>query len=349
MALTREPAPSFERLQTTLYGGEADRVPLAEITIDEGAKEAFLGKPVNDLSADIEFYTKTGYDYITLGRRIAGFPPIWDAARSDNYYEVQRQVGHGKSTGVISDWDDFKKYPWIKPGNLDFRILDQAEKILPKEMKVIRYLGPVFQMTWMLMGFETFCYKQADDPALVEAIIEKIFEIVNQEFEDALERDIIGAIWYSDDIAVKDRMMVSPKFLRKLFFPKLKRFGEGCRKRGIPLLYHTDGDITEVLGDIIDAGVHALHPIDPTGMDIYEVKKKVAGKLCVIGNVDVDLLLRGTPAEIEEDTRKHLKLLGPGGGYILGSSNSIPRTIRPENYRAMLETTLQNGVYPILI
>jgi uroporphyrinogen decarboxylase len=334
-------------LRKTLYGGQADRVPLAEITIDEGAKEAFLGKPLNDLSTDIEFYLKAGYDYITLGRRMAGFPPIWDAAKRHNYYEVQRQVGHGRSRGVINDWDDFKNYPWMKPGDLDFGIFDEAEKILPKGMKVIRYMGPVFQMAWMLMGFEAFCYKQADDPSLIEAILDKIFEIVCREFEDALERDIVGAVWYGDDIAVKDRLMVSPGFLKKSFFPKLKRLGEGCRKRGIPLLYHTDGDITQVLDDIIEAGVHALHPIDPTGMDIYETKKKVAGKLCIIGNVDVDLLLRGTPAEIGEDTRTHLKRLGPGGGYVLGSSNSIPRTIPPENYRAMLETALQYGKYPL--
>jgi uroporphyrinogen decarboxylase len=349
MPLNDQPNPNFERLRKTLYCGQADRVPLAEITIDEGAKEAFLGKSLNTLSTDIEFYIQAGYDYITLGRRIAGFPPVWDSAHWGNYYEVQRQVGRGKSKGAISDWDDFKRYPWLRPDDLDFRILDEAEKILPKEMKVIRYMGPVFQMTWMLMGFETFCYKQADDPALVEAIFEKIFEMVYREFEDAIQRDIVGAVWYGDDIAVKDRLMVSPDFLRKIFFPKLKRLGEGCKKRGIPLIYHTDGDITQVLEDIIASGVNALHPIDPTGMDIYQIKKRVAGRLCIIGNIDVDLLQRGTAQEVEEDTKKHLKLLGPGGGYVLGSSNSIPRTSNPENYRKMLETALKYGTYPINI
>jgi hypothetical protein len=127
------------------------------------------------------------------------FPPLWDAAHLENYYEVQRQVGHGRSKGVINDWDDFKNYPWIKPDDLDFRILDEAEKILPRQMKVIRYLGQVFQMTWMLMGFEAFCYKLAEDPSLVEAVFENIFEIVYREFEDALERDIVGAIWFGDN------------------------------------------------------------------------------------------------------------------------------------------------------
>jgi len=343
------PDPSFARFLMTLRGGQADRVPLAEVTIDEGAKEAFLGKPLNDLETDIEFYLRAGYDYITLGRRTAGFPPIWDAAKWKNYYRVQRQVAHAGSEGVIGSWADFKNYPWMRPEDLDSQIFDEVARLLPPEMKVVRYLGPVFQMAWMLMGFDAFAYMLVDDPSLVEAILDKIYAVVLRELEDALERDVVGAIWYCDDIAVKDGVMVSPAVLNTYFFPKLKHLAERCRERGIPLIYHTDGNILEVLEAIQDAGVNAIHPVDPTGMDIYGFKQCVAGKLCVIGNVDVDLLLRGTPAEVEAETKKHLQRLGPGGGYILGSSNSIPRTCKIENYRIMLETTRRYGVYPIRI
>ena len=322
---------------------------MAEVTIDEAAKEGFLGKPVKDLEADIEFYLKAGYDYLTLGRRMAGFPPIWDAAQRTNYYRVQKQVGHARSRGVLADWEDFKHYPWMKPGDLDFWILDEAERRLPSAMRVVRYLGPVFQMAWMLMGFEVFSYKLVDDPALVGAILDKINEVVLAELEDALERDVVGAVWYCDDIAMKDRVMVSPGLLKKYFFPKLKHLVERTHQRGRPFIYHTDGNITEVLPEILDAGVDAIHPVDPTGMNIYEFKERVADRLCVIGNVDVDLLIRGTPEEVERETRRHLELLGPGGGYVLGSSNSIPRTCKVANYRAMLETTRRWGTYPIRI
>ena len=242
------------------------------------------------------------------------FSPIWNAARFENYYEIQSQVGHWRNEGVINDWHDFKNYPWMKPGDLDFRILDQAEGSLPEGLKVIRYLGQVFQMAWMLMGFETFCFKLADDPGLVEAVLDKVFDVVYREFEDALQRNSVGAIWFGDDIAIKDRLMVSPEVLDRLFFPKLRIFGEGCRKKGIPLIYHSDGDVGQVLEDIMDAGVTALHPIDPTGMDIYRIKKRVAGRLCIIGNIDVDLLLRGTPQEVEEDTNQHLSGRGRAAG-----------------------------------
>ena len=116
------PDPNFDRVRTALYCGQPDRVPLAEVTIDEEAKEAFLGKPLNDLATDLEFFIEAGYDYVSLGRRMAGFPGVWDAARSDNYYEAQRPVGKGAMKGVIYDWDDFRTYPWMKHGDLDFRI-----------------------------------------------------------------------------------------------------------------------------------------------------------------------------------------------------------------------------------
>ena len=98
--------------------------------------------------------------------------------------------------------------------------------------------------------------------------------VVNREYEDAIQRESIGAIWYLDDIGVKDRLMVSPVFLRKALFPRMRIFAEGCKKKGIPFLYHTDGNITRVFEDVVDMGVNALHPIEPLAMDIYEIKKE---------------------------------------------------------------------------
>jgi uroporphyrinogen decarboxylase len=345
--MLRTPDPSFSRLVTALERGWPDRVPMFEVTIDEEAKEAFLGKPLNDLETDLEFYLKAGYDYISLGRRIAGFPGIWQPARRDNYYDAQRSVGKGAMKGPVKDWDDFKAYNWPKPEDLDFRILDDVVPILPQGMKVVRYMGPVFQMVWMLMGFENFCLKLYTDPGLVDAVFEKIWEVVRAEVDDAVERDVIGAIEYGDDIAIKSGLMVSPEFLEDKLWPKMDYIARACRKRGIPLIYHTDGDVGQVVERIIDLGVDALHPIDPTGMDIYDLKPRVEGRLCVIGNIDVDLLTVGRPDEVVEDTKEHLRRLAPGGGYVVSTSNSVTRNMKPENYRAMLDTVLTYGRYPI--
>ena len=94
---------------------------------------------------------------------------------------------------------------------------------------------------------------------------------------------------------------------------------------------------------------HLLQPIEPKAMDIVELKNQVQGKLCLIGNVDVDLLARGTPKQIRQKTRDLLRDVAPGGGYCLGSGNSVPNYVQVENYRAMVETVHEFGSYPITL
>jgi uroporphyrinogen decarboxylase len=70
----------------------------------------------------------------------------------------------------------------------------------------------------------------------------------------------------------------------------------------------------------------------------------------VIGNVDLGYTLtRGTPEETTEEVKEKIRLLAPGGGYCLGSSNSVPDYVKVENYRAMVETTKGFGKYPIAL
>jgi hypothetical protein len=63
----------------------------------------------------------------------------------------------------------------------------------------------------------------------------------------------------------------------------------------------------------------------------------------------VDLLTLGEPDEVIADTKKHLKRLAPDGGYVVSTSNSVVRSFKTENYRAMLETVHLYGGYPIQI
>ena len=113
-------------------------------------------------------------------------------------------------------------------------------------------------------------------------------------------------------------------------------------------MYHSDGDLTAVMDDLLDVGINALHPIEPKAMDIYEMKKKYAGRLALVGNIDLgSTLVTGTPDEVRQDVRRHIKELAPGGGYCVSSSNTIPNYVPLENYRAMLEATFEYGRYPI--
>ena len=93
--------------------------------------------------------------------------------------------------------------------------------------------------------------------------------------------------------------------------------------------------------DLIQAGVNALQPIEPKSWDAVQVKQRFGDRLCVMGTIDLDLICRATRDEVVAMVKKHLELLAPGGGFVVGTSNTPAYYMNQENYRAVLQTALE--------
>lgn len=332
------PKPDFSNLTETLLNRPARYTPMIELGIHSSIKAKIMGRPLTGLGDDIEFMRTMGYDFVKLQPKIQLDLKRSKAGSDDNSDRAWSPEG----TGVITSWEEFEKFPWPEPGDIDYSSFEQIRSILPDDMGVIGQYGDIFTNVWELMGFETFAIGIYEQPDLITALFEKLSTLILSMFDTMADMDWVGALWYSDDIAYSSNLMVSPDFLRKNFFPLLRHIGKLTDRRGIPFIYHTDGVLWEVMDDIISSGVTALHPIEPKSMDIREVKQKVGDKLCLCGGIEVDLLARGKVSEIEELTTLFLNDIGSQGGYCLGSSNSIPDYVRSDNYLAMIKTALKH-------
>jgi uroporphyrinogen decarboxylase len=81
-------------------------------------------------------------------------------------------------------------------------------------------------------------------------------------------------------------------------------------------------------------------------MDILELKRNYGHRLCLIGNIDLNYTLtRATPEEVRREVAERIAGVGPGGGYCLGSSNSVTAYVPMENYNAMREAAFECGTY----
>ena len=84
-------------------------------------------------------------------------------------------------------------------------------------------------------------------------------------------------------------------------------------------------------------------------MDIAEVKRQFGQYLCLIGNIDLGgSLTMGTPEQVHADVRQRIRELAPGGGYMVGSSNSVTSYVPLANYKALIDAVLKWGRYPIV-
>jgi len=57
----------------------------------------------------------------------------------------------------------------------------------------------------------------------------------------------------------------------------------------------------------------------------------------VLGGIDVDILSRLSEKEVRKEVTRILYECAPGGGYALGSGNTIANYVKLENYLAMLD------------
>ena len=337
--------PDFETLKTTLLRGKGRHVPMIELGIHPTIKEKFMGRPVMTLQDDVEFCQKAGYDYVKL-QPGADFNPSKTGLEEHVTFNEDGSLFRkwaSEGSGVISCFEDFERYQFPAKADFDYWKFEQIRSVLPEGMGVIGQYGDIFTMTWEMMGFEAFSLAIFENPELVKALNEKLGELVMSMFEYFAQSDAVDAIWFSDDIAFTGGLLVSPETLHEYFFPWLRRIGDLARKYNKPFLYHTDGVLWDVFDEIIACGVAAIHPIEPKAMDIGEVKRRYGNKLCLLGNVDVDILSRGSTEHIRSIVKENIEKAGYKGGYCVGSGNSIPEYVNYDNYLALLSATREFG------
>ncbi len=323
---------------------------MAELQVDPEIMEAKLGRPVENLADYVSFWKTTGYDYALLFVRGQPLP--------DHFYQVKvggtrKDLAFGPHSAAscrsfdvrdgIKDEQSFERYPWIGPESVYYDEVDAIREYLPDGMKLIVSQGPLFSGIWRVMGMEAFSIALFENPGLIEAIAEKLGELCVNIAESCVQRDWVGAYWLGDDVAYTTGLMASPDFLRQYVFPYYKRIGQLCRRYDKPLIWHSDGDHSAVLEDIVDCGVRAVHPVEPSSVDALELKQQYGDRLAFIGGMDVDLMSRGTAEMVAKTTRRLLERLAPGGGYVAGGGNSIPKYVPLENYNALLDTIRRFG------
>lgn len=353
--------PDFERIKKTVRHEEPDRVPLCEALVDYSIQSRFLGHEVtpDDLESQVRFWTSAGYDYIplTIGMMEPGkvttessiSKVIRDVMLKDSSDRDDDRSWNLEYTSFIKTREDFERFPWEIAGQLDFSKIDKVEPLLPEGMKVVALSGKIFTLTWMLMGFNHFGLSLVLDEQLVADVFEQVARIQLRGLEKIIARPYVGGVWVVDDLAFGNGPIVSPQALRDHVFPWYRQMAEQCHEQGLLFFLHSDGNLMPLMDDLIDLGVDVLQPIDPSCMDIFKIKENYGDRLCLAGNVSNELLRSGQPQEVENKVKSLLRQVAPGGGYCLGSGNSVPSWAKFENYMIMRESNQKYGTYPIAL
>jgi uroporphyrinogen decarboxylase len=336
--------PDFANLKNVLLCRDKKYVPLIELHIDEGYKEKYLSKKICGIEDEIKFSLEHCHDFILAAKGI-----LKPAKTLGNETNKDGVIWADEDDGMIKNEKDLSGYKWMDPSKEDYSIFKDAKRILPEGMKIIATGGKIFTATWMLMGFNNFCISTIENRDFVKKLFFKIGEIQFEIFKNIVEFNTVGAFAAIDDIAYSEGLMISAEILRENLFPWYKKMGEICNLKNIPFIYHSDGKIFEIIEDLLDCGFNAIHPIEPKAMAIEEVNDKYNGRLCLLGNIEMDTLIRGSREDVEKLVLKNLKNIASKGFYACGASNTITTPMPIENVKAMVDAVRKCGSYPIKI
>jgi uroporphyrinogen decarboxylase len=198
--------------------------------------------------------------------------------------------------------------------------------------------------TLQSMGLENFSYALKDNPQLIHRIHEKFSDWAIRTISH-LNESSFDFFWVMDDLAWNKGPFMSPKVFREFFLPYMKDVAKTIKK---PWVFHSDGNISPILDDLIELDMNAIHPIQPDVMDIAKVKEKYGEKLCLVGNVDLHYTLtRGTTDDVTSEVGERIRTAGKNGGYIISSAMTLADYCKPENVLAMADAIRDYGEYPI--
>ncbi len=185
--------------------------------------------------------------------------------------------------------------------------------------------------------FTDFCMHETEVRRLLDALLEYLLAIIRQWA--GLGAD---AVFMTDDWGSQTGLMIGPDMWRDFFKPYYAKAFAEAHRLGMDTIFHSCGNVTDIVGELIDAGMDVLDPVQPGAMDIDRLACEFGGRVAFSGAIDIQqLLCSGTPQEIRDEVWRIVDTLGRpyGGSLLLGPANVMTPETPLENLRALFEAS----------
>ncbi len=202
---------------------------------------------------------------------------------------------------------------------------------------VVETLDP-YEATMARVGDENLLVWMATAPEFVYEMFEAHAELGTACVEMLLDAGVRpDGVFVGGDIAYRNGLLFSPAMYRELLWPHHARMFRFFHERGLKVIYHSDGCVTEALPMLIEGGADCIEPLEvQAGMDLDELAEEFGERVSFMGNVSVKALSATKDGAVEE-ARRRIRAGRRARGYIFHSDHSLPPTVSFENYSAVME------------
>jgi uroporphyrinogen decarboxylase len=257
--------------------------------------------------------------------------------------------------GYFDSFEDYESWeqpdPHFEARLNSFLAGREIQEELNNEIFSIPSTACLMEVTWQGFGLESFSriLKKTHHA-------KKVFDdrgAFTLELVKMLAENDAKLILLLDDYGFKNGLFMRPRNYEKYIFPWLKRICKAAHKHDCKIMLHSDGDLEQIFEDLIQCGIDAINPIEPTTAnpeyDIFKLNEKFGEQITFSGNISPMMLATGEISEIVNYSKKLMREIAPGGGYIFGSGHSINPAVTIDRFEAMQNVRRKFGKYPITI
>jgi uroporphyrinogen decarboxylase len=332
---------TLERVLTALNHRQPDKAPYdIRFTQKAHAKMAqYYGDP--------EFESKLGNCFTwfrpyprNVRYRLVG-PDIWQ-----DEFGVRWNRTIDKDIGVPCNQlvtpQNINEFQWPDPNDpTRYDFIKEAVKKAGDGATLVSLGFALFERAWTLAGMENLLIYMLTDKHFVNLLLDKILEYNLGIIEHACSLDI-DIIRLGDDWGHQRGLIMGIDLWREFIKPRIKEMYQLAKSKGKYVMIHCCGKVDELFPDLIECGLDIFNPFQPEVMDVFQMKRLYGERLCFYGGISTQRTLPyGTVAEIKDEVKRLIEVVGENGGYIASPAHDIPADAKAENIAAMIEV-LQN-------
>ena len=213
------------------------------------------------------------------------------------------------------------------------------------------FMGGIFEQCIRVRGYEQFLVDMMINQSFAEALLDKFLELYLGFYDVFLKAagKYLQIIALADDLGMQDRTLISPTLYRKIVKPRHKKLYQYIKSHtDAKILHHSCGAIFPLIDDLIEVGVDILNPIQTSAvnMDLAIIKEKYGDHLVFHGCIDIQQILPSEEtSKVEQEVARVIKIMAPGGGFILAPGHNIQPDTKPENIVALFRAACKYGAY----
>ena len=243
---------------------------------------------------------------------------------------------------------DIEAYPMHDMTEWDASWIEQeVQKAHAQDIPAQGWVGHMYENAWQIRGYEQFLIDIIERPAWADCLLERI---ARQNMIAAVAFARAGVDWIScgDDVANQNSLMFSPAIWRKMFHAKWKRIWAEIKEidPACQIWYHSDGNISQIIGDLVNAGLDILNPVQPECMDTDALHKRFGGRLTFDGCIGTQSTMPwGTPDDVRARVKYVIDTYGRTGGLIVSPTHVLEPEVPIANIEAMVQACKEFGTF----